>query len=237
MILVTPKHQVERKSEWFCGVNFLSSNFKVIEETVLEQKFDFSLMVFFHMRQFHFGFYCFFQFFGSDFFLNGFPNSFIVHSRPRFLLELNLHFSLVVFCSHAAISPWFLLFFDFWMFFFLNGFPNSFIVHSRPRFLLELNLHFSLMVFFHMRQFHFGFYCFFQFFGSDFFLNGFPNSFIVHSRPRFLLELNLHFSLVVFCSHAAISPWFLLFFDFWMFFFLNGFPNPFTVHSRTSFCV
>ena len=36
------------------------------------------------------------------FFLNGFLNSFIVHSRPSFLFEPNFHFSLVVFCSYAA---------------------------------------------------------------------------------------------------------------------------------------
>ena len=29
VILVTPKQEVERKSEWFCGVNFFRSNFKV----------------------------------------------------------------------------------------------------------------------------------------------------------------------------------------------------------------
>ena len=44
----------------------------------------------------------FFQFFGSDFFLNGFLNPFIVQSGPSFLLESNLHFSLVVLFSLAA---------------------------------------------------------------------------------------------------------------------------------------
>ena len=29
VILVTPKQEVERKSEWFCGVNLFRSNFKV----------------------------------------------------------------------------------------------------------------------------------------------------------------------------------------------------------------
>ena len=40
------------------------------------------------MRQFHFDVYCFFfRFFGSDFFLNGFPNPFMVRSRSSFLLS------------------------------------------------------------------------------------------------------------------------------------------------------
>ena len=61
---------------------------------MFEQKFSFSLVVFFiHMRQFHFDFYCF----GSDFFLNGFSKTFIVHSWPSVLLESKLYFSLVVF--------------------------------------------------------------------------------------------------------------------------------------------
>ena len=29
VILVTPKQEVERKGDWFCGVNFFCSNFKV----------------------------------------------------------------------------------------------------------------------------------------------------------------------------------------------------------------
>ena len=29
VILVTPKQEIERKSEWFCGVYFFRSNFKV----------------------------------------------------------------------------------------------------------------------------------------------------------------------------------------------------------------
>ena len=43
------------------------------------------------MRQFHSDFY-FFRFFGSDFFLNGFPNPFTAHSWPSFLFELNFSF-------------------------------------------------------------------------------------------------------------------------------------------------
>ena len=29
VILVTPKQEVEQKTEWFCGVKFIRSNFKV----------------------------------------------------------------------------------------------------------------------------------------------------------------------------------------------------------------
>ena len=76
MFLVTPKQEMERKSEWFCGVNFFALILKWNEKTVFEQK---------------------------------------------------LAFSLVVFCSHAAISLRFLMFFDFldWIFF-LKIFP----IHS-----------------------------------------------------------------------------------------------------------
>ena len=79
------------------------------------------------MRQFHFDFYCFFDFLDRIFFLNGLPNPFIVHSWSSFLLvnenSLNFTSGLVLLC--------------FFLFFgsdFLNGFPNSFIVHSRPFF-------------------------------------------------------------------------------------------------------
>ena len=51
-----------------------------------------------------------------------------------------------------------------------------------------------------------------------------------------MFEQKFAFSLVVFCSHAAISLWFLLFCRFFgSDFFLNGFPNPFIVRSRSSF--
>ena len=49
-----------------------------------------------------------------------------------------------------------------------------------------------------------------------------------------MFEQNFAFSLVVFCSHAAISV-FYCFFNFVEIFFLNGFPNPFIVRSRSSF--
>ena len=51
---------------------------------MFKQKFAFSLVVFVHIPQFQFDFYCFFDFLDQIFFLNCFPNPFIVHSRPRF---------------------------------------------------------------------------------------------------------------------------------------------------------
>ena len=51
-----------------------------------------------------------------------------------------------------------------------------------------------------------------------------------------MFEQKIAFSQFVFCSHAAISHWFLLFFRFFVSnFFLIGFSNPFKVHSRPSF--
>ena len=69
---------------------------------MFEQKFAFSLVVFCSHAAFHFDFDCFFRFFVSDFFLNGFPNPLLVPSRHSFWFEPNLHFSPLVFCSHAA---------------------------------------------------------------------------------------------------------------------------------------
>ena len=48
------------------------------------------------MRQFHFDFYSFFLFFGSGFFLNGFPNPFIVRSWSSFLFSRWKFFELYV---------------------------------------------------------------------------------------------------------------------------------------------
>ena len=88
------------------------------------------------MRQFHFGFYCFFNFLNQFFFLNDLVNPFIVHSRPSFLLESDLHFSLVVFVLSSSILT--LTFFCFfYLSFFRNGFPNSLIFRSRSSFLFS----------------------------------------------------------------------------------------------------
>ena len=71
---------------------------------VFEQKFAFSLVVFCSHAAISLGILLFFfDFFGLDFFLNGFPSPFIVPSSPSFFLfEQNFHFSLLVSCSHAA---------------------------------------------------------------------------------------------------------------------------------------
>ena len=53
-----------------------------------------------------------------------------------------------------------------------------------------------------------------------------------------MFEQKFGFWIVVFCSHAAISLLFLLFFRFFgSDFFLNSFPNPFTAHSGPGFFV
>ena len=84
------------------------------------------------------------------------------------MFEQKFAFSLVVFCSHAAISFWFLLFFRFFgLNFLLNGVSGSLIVHSRPTYLLEQNFHFSLVVFFTCGILTLIF-CFFLNFISDF---------------------------------------------------------------------
>ena len=69
VILVTPKQEVERKSEWFCGLNFFCYKFKVEWENGVWTNIRFLARGFFvHMRQFHFDFYCFFDFLDRIFF-------------------------------------------------------------------------------------------------------------------------------------------------------------------------
>ena len=69
---------------------------------------------------------------------------------------------------------------------------------------------------------------FIRFFGSDFFLNVFPNPSIVHSRPSFLFEPNFHFSLVVF-FHMRHFTLIICFFIFIWFFLEMVFP----IHSKS----
>ena len=80
------------------------------------------------------------RFYGVKFFHSNFKVEWEngVRTKIRFLAS-------GFFCSHAAISLWFLLFFLDQIF--LNGFYNPFIVHSRPSFLFEPNFHLSLVVF------------------------------------------------------------------------------------------
>ena len=69
VILVTPKQEMERKSEWFCGVNFFRSNFKVEWENGVWTKIrSLGSGFFVHMPQFHSDFYCFFDLLDRIFF-------------------------------------------------------------------------------------------------------------------------------------------------------------------------
>ena len=89
-------------------------------------------------------FYCFiFQFFGSDFFLNGFPNPFIVHSRPSFLVEPSFFLAsgFLFTCGFLALSFSYFIF----SFFLEMFFPNSLIVRFRSRFLLVYKNSFTVL--------------------------------------------------------------------------------------------
>ena len=133
MILVTPKQEVERKSEWFCGLN---SKFKVEWENGIWTKIRFLASgCLFTCGNFTLLFTVF-SIFGSDFFLNSYPNPFIVYSRPSFLFEPNFHFSLIIFSSRAVFRH-FVFFLLFWSDFSRNRFPNSLIVRSRSSFLFS----------------------------------------------------------------------------------------------------
>ena len=96
MILVTPKQEMKRKSEWFCGVNFFRSNFKVEWESGVWTKIRFLASGFLFTRGNFTSIFCFFDFFESDFFLNGFPNPFIVRSRSSFMFSQWKFFELYV---------------------------------------------------------------------------------------------------------------------------------------------
>ena len=92
-----PKQEVERKSEWFCGVKFFRSKFKAEWENGVWTKIRFLASGFlFTCGNFTLIFTVFFRFFGSDFFVNGFPNPFIVRSRSNFLFSQWKFFELYV---------------------------------------------------------------------------------------------------------------------------------------------
>ena len=81
------------------------------------------------------------------FFLYYCSNPFRVHFRPSFLFDPNFHFSLVVFCSHAAFWPWFSVFyFYFLIFFYRNGFLISLIFRFKSSFLFNQRKFFELYV-------------------------------------------------------------------------------------------
>ena len=117
------------------------------EKTVSEQKIYFSLVVFCSHAATSLWFLLFFLFFGSDFFLNGFRNPFMVHSRSSFLFEPNFDFSLVLFCSHAAFWHWFFVWlFSQWKFFelYVRTCPAMRFFTSSNRFLSRLTLTFAI---------------------------------------------------------------------------------------------
>ena len=100
---------------------------------MLEQKFVFSLVVFFSCGNFTL-IPAFFSIFWIGFFLIGFPNPFIVDSLPSFLFEPNFHFP-SGFLFTCRILTLILLFFSFLIF--RNDFTNSLIVRSSSRFLFS----------------------------------------------------------------------------------------------------
>ena len=131
MILITPKQELEWKSEWFRGVKFYRSKLKVEWENGVWTKIRFLASGFLFTCGNFTLIFIVFSICWIGFFLNGFPNQFTAHSRTDFLFGPNFHFSLVVFCSHAAF--WHQFFFSnfFIWFFFGNGFPNSITVRYK----------------------------------------------------------------------------------------------------------
>ena len=95
MILVTPKQEVERKSEWFCGVIFFHFKFKVEWENGVWTKIRFLASGLFTCGNFTLVFTVF-SIFWIGFFLNGFRNPFIVRSRSSFLFSQWKFFELYV---------------------------------------------------------------------------------------------------------------------------------------------
>ena len=96
MILVTPKQEVERKSEWLCGVKIFCSNFKVEWENGVWTKIRFLASGFCSHATISLWFLLFFRFFGSDFFFKRFFQSILVHSRSSFLFSQWKFFELYV---------------------------------------------------------------------------------------------------------------------------------------------
>ena len=124
VILVTPKQEMERKSEWFCGVNFFRSSFKVEWGNGVWTKIRFLGIGFFCSHAaISLWFLLFFRLIGSDFFSKWFSNPFTAHSRPSFLFELKFHFSLGVFLLTCGILI-LILFFSYLFSFFLKWFSE-----------------------------------------------------------------------------------------------------------------
>ena len=214
----------------FCGVKIFCSNFKVEWES-RARKFAFWLLVFCSHAAISLWFLLFFfRFFGLDFFLNGLPNPFIVHSSPSFLFQPNFHFLLVVFCSTCGIFTLIFCFFIFWSDVFRNCFSNSLIVRSRSSFCL-VNENFltctsGLVLLCFFKDLFTHFHDFWIQLGVVFLVT--PKQ-EVERKSECICDVKcfcsnfkesengvwtkIRFLAVVFCSHAAISLWFLPFFS------------------------
>ena len=114
VILVTPKHELERKREWCCGVKFFRSNFQIEWEQCLDKNSLWAISLWFFL---------FFYILHRIFFLNEFPNPFKAHGRRSFLSEPNFWFDLVVFLVHMRYFDIDVQFF--YLIFFGNDFSNS----------------------------------------------------------------------------------------------------------------
>ena len=135
------------KNQWFCGLNVFRSKIKVELENAVRTKNRFLASGF--LFTISLWFLLLFRFFGSEFYLNGFPNPFIVHSRNSFfLIELNYFFLQVFFvlftCGILTMS--FCFFSTFISNFLRDGFPKSLEVRSRSRFLFSQWKFFELYI-------------------------------------------------------------------------------------------
>ena len=140
---------MERKSEWFCGVNFFRSNFKVECENGVWTKIRFLGSGFlFTCGNFTLIFYCFFFRFLDRIFSKWFSQSIHSSFTASFSFELNFLFSLVVLLFTCGIlTLFFFVFFSYFLiWFFKNRFLNSLLVHSRSSFLLSQWKFFELYV-------------------------------------------------------------------------------------------
>ena len=87
VVLVTPKQEVEQKTECFCSMTLFRSDFKVEWENSVWTKISFLFGGFFvHMRQFVFCFHCFFFDLLTRFFCERFCQS--IHSPFWFFIKL-----------------------------------------------------------------------------------------------------------------------------------------------------
>ena len=104
MILVTPKQEIERKSEWFCGVKFFRSNFKVEWKYGVWTKIRFIGSGFLFTCGNFTLIFTVFSVFWIGFFSKWFCKPFIVRSRSSFLFSQWKFFELYVRTCPAMFS-------------------------------------------------------------------------------------------------------------------------------------